>query len=218
MPAAQSARWRAAPCVPGSLPGRTGPRGGFASSGQRAPPRAVPRRRPPRSRPSWFACSWTPWPASSSSSCPQFLSVDLPSPATSGRGGEALVGAGFKGFDQLGHNREDVTDNAEVCDIEDGGVLVFVDRHNRLGRLHTGQMLDRAGNTQRYIKLGGNRDARLSDLRTLGDVACINRRAGTTHGTAESIGKLLDQHKALLGPQATAAGDNGRSVAKRWSS
>lgn len=50
-------------------------------------------------------------------------------------------------FDRLGQDIVEVTDHAEVCDLEDGGVFVLVDRHDGLGCLHAGFLVDGPGDS-----------------------------------------------------------------------
>ena len=47
----------------------------------------------------------------------------------------------------FGHGLEEIFDQSEVSDCEDRGFLVFVDGHNGLTVLHTGQMLNSTGDT-----------------------------------------------------------------------
>src|SRR5262249_10442197 len=44
---------------------------------------------------------------------------------------------------QLGQDREQIANEAIVADLEDRGLRVLVNRHDHLGILHAGEMLDR---------------------------------------------------------------------------
>src|SRR5664279_1755191 len=65
---------------------------------------------------------------------------------------------------QFGNRLIEVGNQAIIGDLEDRGVLILVDRHDHLGILHAGEMLDRPGNTDRNIELGCDHLAGLADL------------------------------------------------------
>ena len=52
----------------------------------------------------------------------------------------------------LGHGFEKIGDEAEVGDLEDGGLCVLVDGDDELRVLHAGQMLNRARNSDGDVK------------------------------------------------------------------
>src|SRR4029079_5295687 len=85
--------------------------------------------------------------------------------------------------DLLGHRREDrvqVTDHAEVDELEDRGLLVLVDGHDGLRGLHAGAVLDRAGDAVGDVQLRRHRLAGLTDLEGVRDPAGVD---GGTRGT-----------------------------------
>src|SRR3712207_4989243 len=68
------------------------------------------------------------------------------------------------GFRQRGHDLEDVADDPVVGHLEDRGLLVPVDRDDRLRRAHAGDVLDRPRDADRYVELGADAPPRLADL------------------------------------------------------
>src|SRR5207244_9156012 len=68
-----------------------------------------------------------------------------------------------------------IGDEPNVGHLKDGRLFVLVDGHNDLRILHTGEMLDRAGNPDRDVKLRRHDLARLADLPVVGGIAGINR-------------------------------------------
>src|SRR6185312_16071445 len=59
---------------------------------------------------------------------------------------------------------EEIADDAVIGDLEDRRFFVLVDRDDDFRILHAGQMLDRAGNADRDIEVGGDDLAGLADL------------------------------------------------------
>src|SRR5690606_32986834 len=72
--------------------------------------------------------------------------------------------AGVEGFDQLGKDVVNVSDDAEIGDREDRGVRVLVDRHDRLRVLHTDQVLHGTRDAGGDVDVGLHRGAGLADL------------------------------------------------------
>src|SRR5690606_10336380 len=69
--------------------------------------------------------------------------------------------------DLLGRCGEDavqVTDHAEVDELEDRGLLVLVDRDDGLGGLHARPVLNRTGDAGGDVELGRDHLAGLADL------------------------------------------------------
>ena len=71
-------------------------------------------------------------------------------------------------FGELGHELEQVADQAVVGDLEDRRLLVLVDRDDHLAVLHPGQVLDGAGDADRDVELGRHDLAGLADLPVVG--------------------------------------------------
>src|SRR5215212_4148146 len=65
---------------------------------------------------------------------------------------------------QLRNDLEQIPDDAVVGHLENRRFLVLVDRHDRLAVLHSGEMLDRAGNANGDVEVGGDHLAGLTDL------------------------------------------------------
>src|SRR5581483_1505409 len=59
----------------------------------------------------------------------------------------------FKSAIEFWKNGEQISNQSVICNLEDRSLLVFIDRDDNFGVFHTGEMLDRSGNTNCYIKL-----------------------------------------------------------------
>src|SRR6266568_694049 len=105
--------------------------------------------------------------------------------------GESALAA----VDIVGGGREDlvqVTDHAEVSELEDRSLGVLVDRDDRLRGLHAGPVLDRAGDSSRDVELRRDGLASLADLAGVRVPAGVHGGPGRTHRRTEGIGDLLD--------------------------
>src|ERR1044072_8017632 len=67
----------------------------------------------------------------------------------------------------------EIGNKAVVGDLEDRLLLVLVDRHDHLGVLHAGQMLDRARNPDRDVEVRRHHLAGLADLPVVRRIAGI---------------------------------------------
>src|SRR5699024_9282779 len=106
-------------------------------------------------------------------------------------------------------NVEEVTNDAEVRDLEDRCLVVLVDRNDGLGGLHTSLVLDSTGDTQRDVQVRGHGDTGLADLELARVVVCVNCSTRCTNGTAERVRQRLDDVGEALGAtHATATGDD----------
>src|SRR3546814_14990461 len=83
---------------------------------------------------------------------------------------------------QFGHGVEEVGDEAEIGDLEDRGVLVLVDRDDRLRILHAGEVLDRTRDTDREV------DVRRDDLAGLADLIVVTSEASRVVHECERTG------------------------------
>src|SRR5947209_14360867 len=72
---------------------------------------------------------------------------------------------------ELRGNGEQIAYDPEVGDFEDGGLSVFVDRDDGLGRLHASAVLNRAGDAERDVELRRDGLAGLPDLELVRVVA-----------------------------------------------
>src|SRR5947208_1093074 len=78
--------------------------------------------------------------------------------------GHWLLAALAQLLGQLGKRLIEVGDQAIVGDLEDRRLLILVDRHNHLGILHAGEMLDRARNADRNVQFRRHHLAGLAHL------------------------------------------------------
>src|SRR5438132_12376400 len=65
---------------------------------------------------------------------------------------------------ELGHQLEEIADEAVIGDLEDRRLLVLVDGDDDLRVLHPGEVLDGTRDADRDIELGGDDLAGLADL------------------------------------------------------
>src|SRR5947209_520600 len=93
---------------------------------------------------------------------------------------------------QLGHRLVEVGDQAVIRHLEDRRVLVLVDRDDHLGILHAGQMLDRARNADRDIKLRRHHLAGLADLPVVRRISGIHRGARGADAGPKLVRPWLD--------------------------
>src|ERR1700678_4215927 len=103
--------------------------------------------------------------------------------------------------DRLGQFRNrliQIRHQAIIGDLEDRRVLILVDRDDDLGVLHAGEMLDRAGNTDRDIELRRHHLAGLSHLPVVRRISGIDRGARSTDAGAEFVGERLDIFGEIL--------------------
>src|SRR5215472_3521573 len=110
---------------------------------------------------------------------------------------------------QFGNGLVEIRDQAVVGHLEDRRVLVFVDRHDDLGVLHAGEMLDGAGDADGNVELGRHHLAGLADLPVVGRIAGVDCGARGADARTELVGKRL----AILGEifpalPGAAAGDD----------
>src|SRR6478736_3671483 len=77
---------------------------------------------------------------------------------------------------QLRNDLEQISDDAVVGHLENRRFLVLVDRHDRLAVLHSGEMLDGAGNADGDVEVGGDHLAGLSDLVVVRNVTRVDGR------------------------------------------
>src|SRR5688500_9436567 len=85
-----------------------------------------------------------------------------------------------------------VGDQPVIGDLEDRRFLVLVDGDDQLGVLHAGQMLDRAGNADRNVKLGRDHFAGLPDLPIIRRIAGVDRRPRGADRRAELVRHRFD--------------------------
>src|SRR5690606_22385137 len=109
---------------------------------------------------------------------------------------------------QFRHQLKQVTHQAVIRYLEDRGFLVLVDRNNDLGILHTCQVLDRTGDTNRDVQLGSNDLAGLADLHVVGHKTGVHCGARSTYGSAQLVGQAVQQLEVVAVLHAAATGDH----------
>src|SRR3972149_8664648 len=95
--------------------------------------------------------------------------------------------------DHLRYRLEEVGHQPVVRHLEDRRLLVLVDRHDHPGVLHTRQVLDRTGYTQRNIKLRGHDLPRLPHLPAVRCPSSTDGCSGRPNRRLELVRKLLYQ-------------------------
>src|SRR5258708_6754520 len=112
---------------------------------------------------------------------------------------------GEDGGDELG----DVADDAVVGDFEDGGFGVAVDGDDGLAFVHTGEVLDGAGDSDGDVEPGLNGLAGLANLFGVGAPAGVDYGTGGSDGGSELVGEGFDVLGEAFGAaNAATAGDD----------
>jgi hypothetical protein len=113
------------------------------------------------------------------------------------------------GFEQISHQ-------AVISHLEDRRFFVLVDRNDHFGVFHTGQMLDRAGNTDRNVQLWRNDFAGLTDLHVVRYETCVDCGARSTHSSAQLVGQGVQVFEVLAVLHATTAGNDDFGSGQFW--
>lgn len=100
---------------------------------------------------------------------------------------------------------EEISADAVISYAKDGCVGILIDCDNALAVLHTGEMLDSAGDTASDINAGTYGLACLSNLMIGGDVTCFNGSAACADNSAEGIRKLFNELEAFCTSYASSA-------------
>ena len=106
---------------------------------------------------------------------------------------------------QLRHNLEQIADDADIRDVKDRSRRVFVDRDDEIRFFHTGQMLNRAGDTAGDVERRTNGFSGLTDLNFLRRPTGIYRSTGAGDFAAEVAAECQAEHvppKAVSGAVA----------------
>src|SRR5439155_18891162 len=115
--------------------------------------------------------------------------------------------------DDRGDDLVEVADHGPVGARHDRCVLVLVDHEDPFRALATDDVLDRAADAARDVKVGGDPRARLPDLVGMRPPAEVCDDARPADGTAEELCELFEQLEPLLTADAAASADNNpRSV------
>ena len=88
---------------------------------------------------------------------------------------------------QFWYDFKQIADQPDIGDLENRCLLVLVDRDDRLAVLHAREMLDRSLYDDGYVDIGRDDLAGLADLVIVGGIACVDRRAGCAHRSAEPV-------------------------------
>ena len=159
---------------------------------------------------------WLQQPPADTGSAGRRRQLGARAPTCGDRCPRRVRAAGVVGLEllrQLRHDFEQVADEADVGDLEDRRVLVLVDRDDGLGVLHSGEMLDRAGNADRDIEVWRDDLAGLADLIVVGRIAGVDRGARGADRGAELVGERIEQSVELVGrTERAAAGDDDRGA------
>ena len=113
---------------------------------------------------------------------------------------------------QLRDDREQVTDDAEVGELEDRRLRVLVDHDDGLRRLHAGPVLDGPGDAVGDVQLRGDGLAGLADLELVGVPAGVGGGTRGADSGTERVGQRLDDAEALGPAHATPTGDHDGSL------
>src|SRR5262249_7449675 len=119
------------------------------------------------------------------------------------------------GLDRLGQLRDDfvqVTDDAEIRELEDWRVGVLVDGEDVLRVLHPDLVLDRPRDTGGQVPLRRDRLAGLADLGRVGVPPGVDDGAGRRNGAAHRVSQFLAELEALGGAETAATADEDVGV------
>src|SRR6516164_4630084 len=99
---------------------------------------------------------------------------------------------------QFGDHLVEIRDQAIIGDLENRRVLILVDRDDHLGVLHSGEMLNCAGDADRDIKFRRHHLAGLPDLPVVRRISRIHRGARGADAGTELVGERLDIFGEIL--------------------
>src|SRR6056297_3620586 len=106
-----------------------------------------------------------------------------------------------------------VTDDAEVRDLEDRRFGVLVDGDDRLRGLHPGPVLDRTRDPRPQVQRRRDGPARLTDLVAARVPPRIRGGARRADTGPQDIGELLHELEAVLVAEPPTTGDDQRCLA-----
>src|SRR5690606_11928182 len=109
---------------------------------------------------------------------------------------------------QLRYRLEQVGNQAVVGNLEDRRFFVLVDRHDHLGVLHAGQVLDGTGDAHGDVQLRRNDLAGLTDLHVVRHEAGVHRSAGGAHGSTQLVGQAVQQLEVVAVLHAATTRDH----------
>ncbi len=115
-------------------------------------------------------------------------------------------------LNHLGNNFLDGTVDDVVGDGVDGSVGVVVDRDNDTRLLHTGDVLDLAGDTASDIYLWTNGDTRLTNLTVVIDETGIDGSTAGAYLGMDLLGQVEEHIEVLLRAHAVTTGNDDGST------
>src|SRR6185295_16157454 len=123
---------------------------------------------------------------------------DVPCPETTATDVSLSLALFAQFLRQLRQGLIEVGNQAVVGDLEDRRLLVLVDRHDHLGVLHAGEMLDRTRNADRDVEVRRHDLAGLPDLPVVRRVARVHGGARGADRRADLVGDRLDVFGEVL--------------------
>ncbi len=106
------------------------------------------------------------------------------------------------------HRIKQVCHQAVISHLEDRCFCVLVDRNDHFGVFHTGQMLDRAGDTDGDVHLWRNDFAALAGLHVVRYKTCVDDSAGSANRSAQLVSKGVQVLEVITVLHAAAAGND----------
>ncbi len=126
---------------------------------------------------------------------------------------ESLFLHALQAFGEHGDNLVEVTHDAEVGHLEDGGELVLVDGDDEFALLHAGEVLDGTADAAGHVEGGTHGLAGLAHLTAGIHDAGVDHGAGAGDFAAELFGESFELGKAVLGTDAAATADKDLGLA-----
>src|SRR6516165_9481562 len=118
----------------------------------------------------------------------------------------------FQGFRKGRHDFKDVANQAVIRDFENRRIRILVDGHDGVRAFHTDNVLDRAADAEREIKLWGDGLAGAADLALHGDPAFITNGTRSGDFRAKGFRKCLRLRDIFRRLDAAANGDDERRL------
>mmetsp|Transcript_20410 Transcript_20410/g.56790 ORF Transcript_20410/g.56790 Transcript_20410/m.56790 type:complete len:227 (+) Transcript_20410:979-1659(+) len=114
----------------------------------------------------------------------------------------------------LWHHIKQIRLQSVVRNLEDRSIRIRVDRHDRFGILHAGQVLDGTGDTAGDVQIRRHHLARLPHLPIVGAESGIDRGARGADGSPQLVGQLFENGKVLVALDAAPTADDDGGAAQ----